>query len=28
MILRETPGVDISALTPLRTEPLIDQTQL
>jgi sarcosine oxidase subunit beta len=28
MILGETPGVDISALTPLRTEPLIDQTQL
>jgi sarcosine oxidase subunit beta len=28
MILGETPPLDISALSPLRTEPLIDRTQL
>jgi sarcosine oxidase subunit beta len=28
MILGETPPVDISALTPLRTQPLVDRTQL
>ena len=28
MILGETPPLDITALTPLRTEPLIDRTQL
>ncbi|HEX6487486.1 MAG TPA: FAD-binding oxidoreductase [Candidatus Dormibacteraeota bacterium] len=28
MILGETPPVDISALSPLRTEPLVDRTQL
>ncbi|HVD01367.1 MAG TPA: FAD-binding oxidoreductase [Candidatus Dormibacteraeota bacterium] len=28
MIVGETPPVDISALSPLRTEPLLDRTQL
>ena len=28
MILGETPPMDISALSPLRTEPLVDRTQL
>ncbi len=28
MMLGETPPVDIAALTPLRTEPLVDMTQL
>jgi sarcosine oxidase subunit beta len=28
MILGETPPLDIAALTPLRTEPLVDRTQL
>ena len=28
MILGETPPIDISALSPLRTEPLLDRTQL
>jgi len=28
MILGNTPPLDIGALSPLRTEPLIDRTQL
>ncbi len=28
MILGQTPSVDISAFSPLRTEPLVDFTQM